>query len=318
MRDYVLRRIALMIPLMLGVSFLTFLAFRIIPGDIVDFRCGFGCDEAAREALREQLGLNRPWYEQYFEWMTNVLQGDFGRSLGEGQLPLTTELERRMPITLEIMVLTIIFTIMLGIPLGIISAVRPGATIDHFLRFFGVLGLSVPNFYLGVLIVVFAAAWFDWSPPQFGRGYVSPTEDPWVNIQQFFFPAIVLAIGSAAVIMRILRSSLLEVLRNDYIRTAWSKGLRERAVITRHALKNAMIPVLTILGLEAGSLIGGSVIMESIFGLNGLGSYILYTAVTRDIVVVQSIVFLAAFAYVTINLFVDVAYGWLDPRVRVS
>lgn len=318
MRDYILRRLLLMLPLMLGVSFLTFAGFRIIPGSIVDFYCGFSCDEATRRSLIEQLGLNDPWYEQYWRWLSNVLQGDFGHSLGEGRLPLTTELQRRAPITLEIMVLTMVFTVLLGVPLGIISAARPGTPLDVVIRFFAVLGLSVPNFYLGVLIVIFAASWFDWSPPQFGRGYVSPLDDPWVNIQQFFFPSLVLAIGSAAVIMRVLRSSLLEVLRHDYIRTAWSKGLRERTVVLRHALKNAMIPVTTILGLEAGGLIGGSVIMESIFGLNGLGSYILRSVVTRDFLVVQSIVFMAAFAYVTINLLVDIAYVWLDPRVRVS
>jgi peptide/nickel transport system permease protein len=179
-----------------------------------------------------------------------------------------------------------------------------------------VLWLSIPSFWLGILVIAFGVSWFDWTPPQFGRGYVPFLDDPWVNMQQFFFPSLVLALAIAAAIMRLTRSSLLEVLRNDYIRTAWAKGLRERTVVMRHALKNALIPVLTIVGLQVGALIGGTVIIESVFNLNGVGKYVLEAILRRDFFVVQSVVLLFAVAYVMSNLVVDLLYGWLDPRIR--
>jgi peptide/nickel transport system permease protein len=315
---FAVRRLLLAIPIMFGVSLLTFFAFRLIPGDIVDIKCPIGCDEEAREALREQLGLNDPWYEQYGNWMGGILQGDFGRSMGEGRLPVSTELERRLPVTIELIVITVLFTLAIGIPLGILSAIRKGSPIDSAARVGSVIGLSVPGFYLGVIFIAFTATWLSWSPPQFATGYVSPTEDLWVNLQQFVPPALILALGSAAVTMRLLRSSMLEVLRDDYIRTAYSKGLRERTVVLRHTLKNAFIPVVTIIGLELGGLIGATVIIESVFALNGVGFYLLYSILTRDIYVVQSLVFLIAFMYIVINLVVDLTYAWLDPRIRYA
>ena len=315
---FTVRRLLLVFPIMLGVSFLTFAAFRIIPGDIVDIRCGLACDDEARQQIREHLGLGEPWYEQYGNWLLGIIQGDFGESMGEGELPVTTELERRLPVTLELMLLTVALTLAIGVPLGVLASVRSGSVLDSFARLMGVVGLSVPSFYLGVIVIAFGASWFDWSPPQFATGYVSPFDDPWVNIQQFFLPSLVLALGSAAVTMRLLRSSMLEVLRNDYIRTAYAKGLRGRAVIWRHTLKNAFIPVVTIIGLEIGGLLGGTVIIESVFALNGVGFYLLYSIGTRDFIVVQSVVLLFAFTYVMINLFVDLAYAWLDPRIRYS
>ncbi len=318
MLAFTVRRLLLLVPIMLGVSFLTFVSFRIVPGDIVDIRCGFSCDDESRQLMREQLGLTDPWYQQYGDWLAGVAQGDFGRSMGEGQLPVTTELERRLPVTVELMVFTVILTLVIGVPLGILAAVRAGSLIDSVARVASVMGLSVPAFYLGIMVIAFGAAWFDWSPPQFATGYVSPLDDPWVNIQQFFLPSLVLAISSAAVTMRLLRSSLLEVLRYDYIRTAYSKGLRERAVVWRHALKNAFIPVVTIIGLEIGGLLGGTVIIESVFALNGVGFYLLYSIGTRDFLVVQSLVLLFALTYVAINLGVDLAYAWLDPRIRYA
>lgn len=317
MRDYILRRLLLIPPIMLGVSFLTFLAFNIlIVGDVVDLKCGFTCPEETKEAIREELGLNRAWYVQYGDWLGGVAQGDLGDSLAT-EVPVSTELERRLPITGELLVLTITLSVVLGVPVGVLSAIRPGSAIDAFARFVSVLWLSIPSFYLGVLIVTFAFRWFGWVPPQFGQeGYRSFFDDPWVNLQQFFFPALVLAMSSAAVIMRLVRSSLLEVLRQDYIRTAWSKGLRERWVVWRHAFKNAVIPVVTILGLEIGGLLGGTVIVESIFALNGIGFYLLMSVILRDLFVVQSLVLFFAAVYVTINLIVDVSYAWLDPRIR--
>jgi peptide/nickel transport system permease protein len=206
----------------------------------------------------------------------------------------------------------------LGVPPGVISAIRPNTPLDWIARVGSVLWLSVPSFWLGILVITFGLVWFDWTPPQFGRGYVPFMDDPWINLQQFFFPALVLSLAIAAAIMRLTRSSLLEVLRNDYIRTAWSKGLRERTVVIRHALKNALIPVTTIIGIQVGALIGGSVLVESVFALNGVGIYVLSSIVRRDYIVVQSLVLLFAAVYVVANLIVDIMYAWLDPRIRYA
>jgi peptide/nickel transport system permease protein len=317
MRNYILRRLLVLIPIMLGVSFLTFAMFRMIPGDAAVLRCQLGCTPEILEDLRHEMGLDRPWYEQYGDWVWDIVRhGDLGSSLTESRLPVTTELDRRLPITLELMAMTVFMALLLGIPPGVISAIRPGTPLDWLARMGSVLWLSIPSFWLGILVIAFGVSWFDWTPPQFGRGYVPFLDDPWVNIQQFFFPSLVLALAIAAAIMRLTRSSLLEVLRNDYIRTAWAKGLRERTVVMRHALKNALIPVLTIVGLQVGALIGGSVIIEVVFNLNGVGKYVLEAILRRDFFVVQSVVLLFAAAYVVANLIVDVAYGWLDPRIR--
>ena len=301
---------------MLGVSFLTFSIFRIIPGDACVTTLGFGATDETIKACQEENGLDEPWYQQYGSWLADVAQGDLGTSLTESDLPVTTELNRRLPITLELMFMTMIIALFLGIPPGVLSAIRPGTPLDWIPRFSSVLFLSVPSFYLGILVITFGASWFNWTPPQFGQAYVPFVDDPWTNLQEFFFPSLVLALGISAIIMRLTRSSMLEVMRNDYIRTAYSKGLRERAVVWRHALKNAMIPVITIVGLQVGGLIGGSILVESIFALNGIGYYLLSSIVLRDLPVVKSIVLIFALAYVLINLFVDVSYAWLDPRIR--
>jgi peptide/nickel transport system permease protein len=317
MRNYILRRLLVLIPIMVGVSFITFAMFRLIPGDAAVLRCQLGCTPEVVQALRHETGLDRPWYRQYGDWLWDIVRhGDLGHSLTESRLPVTTELDRRLPITGELLVMTIVMALLLGIPPGIISAIRPGTPLDWLARVGSVLWLSVPSFWLGILVIAFGVRWFDWTPPQFGQGYVPFMDDPWVNMQQFFFPSLVLALAIAAAIMRLTRSSLLEVLRNDYIRTAWAKGLRERTVVLRHALKNALIPVLTIVGLQVGALIGGAVIIESVFNLNGVGKYVLEAILRRDFFVVQSVVLLFAAVYVTANLVVDVLYGWLDPRIR--
>ena len=315
MRDFVLRRLLLSVPIMLGVSFLTFVMFRVIPGDAAVFICGIECTPEVLQEVRQQWGLDQPWYQQYGDWLWGVLHGDLGRSFLT-KLPVTTELGRRLPVTAELLVMTLFLSLLLGIPPGVLSAIRPGTVVDWLARFVSVLWLSIPAFWLGVLVVIFGVIWFSWTPPQFGRGYVSFFDEPWVNLQQFVFPSLVLALGMAAAIMRLTRSSLLEVMRNDYIRTAWAKGLRERTVVTRHALKNALIPVITIIGLQVGALIGGAVIVESVFALNGVGKYVLEAIIMRDLLVVQSVVLILALTTVVANLIVDVLYGWLDPRIR--
>jgi peptide/nickel transport system permease protein len=318
MREYILRRILLIPLIIIGVSFLTFMTFRVIPGDTTVFICGFACTDEVIEDLREDLGLDRPVFVQYWDWLNGVPQGDLGDSF-QTKLPVTTELERRAPVTGELLILAVLFSLLLGIPPGILSAVRPGTPVDFAVRLISVFWLSIPSFYLAILIITFGAAWFSWSPPNFATGQVTGfTDDPVKNLQTLVPPALVLSVGIAAVIMRLTRSSMLEVMRNDYIRTAYSKGLRERAVVWRHALKNAMIPVATIIGLQIGGLIGGSVLVESVFALNGMGSYLVVAILTRDLQVIQALVLIFASAFVLINLVVDLAYAWLDPRIHYA
>lgn len=318
MRNYIIRRLLLLVPIMLGVSFLTFAMFRLIPGDAAILRCQFGCTPEAVKAIRHETGLDRPWYEQYGDWLWGVVRGDLGRSLSESKLQVNAELERRLPITGELLIMTVVFSIVLGIPPGVISAIRPGTPLDWLARVGSVLWLAIPSFWLGILIITFGLLWFGWTPPQFKHGYVPFLDDPWVNLQQFVFPSLALGLAIAAAIMRLTRSSLLEVMRNDYIRTAWSKGLRERTVVIRHALKNALIPVTTIVGIQVGALMGGAVLVERVFALPGVGLYVLEAIILRDFIVVQSVVLLFALTYVLANLAVDVLYGWLDPRIRYA
>jgi len=339
MREYVIRRVLLVIPIILGVSFLTFAVFRIIPGDPCVLEQGFGATPETVQACRDAHGLNDYWLEQYGRWVGDIAQPvltdnvfginvgakvipspkfDLGTSLTESDLKVSAELNRRLPVTVELMIVTMILALLLGIPPGVLSAIRPGTPLDWLARFSSVLWLSIPSFYLGILVITFGASWFNWTPPQFGTGYVSFFDDPGTNLQEFFLPSLVLALGISAVIMRLTRSSMLEVMRNDYIRTAWSKGLRERTVVWRHAVKNALIPVVTLIGLQLGGLLGGSVIIESVFNLNGVGKYTLESIIRRDFIAVQSLVLLFAVVYVTTNLIVDVAYAWLDPRIHYA
>ncbi len=333
MREYILRRVLLLPFIMFGVAFMTFLAYRIIPGDAAILHCQLECTPDTVAALRHEFGLDRPPLplsvdtkppfleihgdSQFGGWLGGVLRGDLGSSFSY-RTPVTDELGRRVPITVELLFLTVVLALSIGLPIGVLSAIRPATPVDWLSRFLSVLFLSVPSFYLGILLITFGVVWFNWSPPQFGTGYVPFYDNPWINLQQFFFPALVLALGESAILMRLTRSAMLEVMRNDYIRTAWSKGLRERAVVWRHALKNAIIPIITVIGLQIGGLLGGAVIVESLYNLNGMGKYILEAIIRRDIFVVQSVTLLFAVSYVVANLFVDLTYAWLDPRIRYA
>jgi peptide/nickel transport system permease protein len=334
MRDYIIRRLLLLPVIIIGVTLMTFLAYRIIPGDAAILKCQIECTPETIAALREQYGLDKPPLpvsasdgapfielhsdSQFGNWLWGVLRyGDLGESFWY-QTKVVDELARRLPITIELLIFTIVLALGMGVPAGVLSAIRPATPADWSARLGSVMFLSIPAFYLGILFIYFGAAWFNWTPPQFGTGYVPFYEDPWINFQQFFFPALVLALGEAAVLMRLTRSSMLEVLRNDYVRTAWSKGLRERVVVWRHALKNAVIPIVTLIGLQIGGLLGGAVIIESLYNLNGMGKYTLEAIVRRDLLVVQSMTLMFAISYVLANLLVDLTYGWLDPRIRYS
>ena len=313
MKRYVLRRVALAIPTLILVSVIVFGLMRMMPGDVVTRMVeGHGYAKTL-DALRKDLGLDRPIYVQYFEWIGNiVLKGDFGRSYWTRQ-PILDEFIRRFPVTLELALLTILVSVVIGVAVGIVSATRQDSVSDYVSRILAILALSVPYFGLAVLVVVLPAIWFKWTPVW---TYVPFTVDPVENLKIMLVPAAVFGVTRAGPVMRIMRSALLDVLRQDYIRTAWSKGLAERPIILRHALKNAMIPVISLVGLQIPLYIGGSVIVESIFRLPGVGLFF-FEALTRlDYPVVQSVNLIIAAMVVALNLIIDLSYAFLDPRIR--
>ena len=313
MKQYVLRRVALAVPTLFLVSVIVFAMMRLMPGDVATRMVEGHAYAPTLEALRKDLGLDRPVHVQYLEWVgAIVLKGDFGRSYWTRQ-PIWEEFVRRFPVTLELAALTILISVVIGIAVGIVSAMRQDTPADYIGRVGAILALSVPYFGLAVLVVVLPSIYFRWTPVW---TYVPLTTDPVANLKIMIVPALVFGVTRAGPIMRIMRSALLDVLRQDYIRTAWSKGLGERAIVLRHGLKNAMIPVITLIGLQTPLYIGGSVIIEAIFRLPGVGHFF-FEALTRlDYPVVQSVNLIVAAMVVGLNLLVDLAYAFLDPRIR--
>jgi peptide/nickel transport system permease protein len=312
-RQYVLRRVALALPTLFVVSAIVFAMMRLMPGDVATRMVEGHAYAPTLDALRRELGLDRPVHVQYLDWIGGILlRGDFGHSYWTRQ-PIWDEFARRFPVTLELAVLTILVSVVIGVAVGIVSAVRQDSAADYVGRVLAILALSVPYFGLAVLVVVLPAIYFKWTPLW---TYVPLTEDPLGNLKIMTVPALVFGVTRAGPIMRIMRSALLDVLRQDYIRTAWSKGLGERRVVLRHALKNALIPVITLIGLQMPLYIGGSVIMEAIFRLPGVGLFF-FEALTRlDYPVVQSVNLIIAALVVGLNLLIDLAYAFLDPRIR--
>jgi peptide/nickel transport system permease protein len=314
MQEYIIRRILLMVPTLLIVSVVTFGLFNLMPGDVITAQLveSPSFRQSDLDELRHRMGLDRPAYEQYAEWLGGVLRGDFGQSLWTRR-PVTDDLRARLPVTLELAVLASLFSTTIALTVGVISAVRQDTPLDYVLRVLSIAGLSIPAFWLGTLFIVLSARYFDYLPP---LKYVPFREDPANNLRQFLPPALIIAVALSGSLARITRSQMLEVLRQDYIRTARAKGFRERTVITRHALKNALIPVITIAGTQFAALITGSVLMESIFNLPGLGRLLLDAVNQRDYIVLQGVTLFIAVVFVFMNLIVDVAYGWLDPRIK--
>jgi len=312
-KQYVLRRVALAVPTLFLVSVIVFAMMRLMPGDVATRMVEGHAYAPTLEALRKDLGLDRPVHVQYLEWVgAIVLKGDFGRSYWTRQ-PIWEEFVRRFPVTLELAALTILISVVIGIAVGIVSAMRQDTPADYIGRVGAILALSVPYFGLAVLVVVLPSIYFRWTPVW---TYVPLTTDPVANLKIMIVPALVFGVTRAGPIMRIMRSALLDVLRQDYIRTAWSKGLGERTIVLRHGLKNAMIPVITLIGLQTPLYIGGSVIIEAIFRLPGVGHFF-FEALTRlDYPVVQSVNLIVAAMVVGLNLLVDLAYAFLDPRIR--
>jgi peptide/nickel transport system permease protein len=314
--QYIVKRILLMIPTLLGAALVVFLLMNVVPGDTALLILGTGeqggdVNLQDLERLRARLGLNRPLHEQFFSWLWGIVRLDFGTSLWSGA-PISEELSNRLPMTLQVALFATLISTVIAIPLGTLAAVRQDTWVDYLVRVISIGGLAIPAFWTGILIILFLVVYFEWSPPLV---FVPLWEDPWENLKQLVWPIVTVGYRNAAVGTRMTRSAVLEVMREDYIRTAWAKGLQERLVVVKHTLKNAMLPVITIIGAELAFLMGGLVVTETVFTLNGLGRFMVDAILHRDIPVVQTMVLLTAFGIVFINLIVDLLYAWLDPRI---
>ena len=316
MGRYIIRRLLIALPSLVIVTVLIAGLLRLQPGDVVMARLaesGYLSDEDI-QAMREDLGLDKPFPQQYMEWVAGVVQGDLGTSLWTGRDVLDTIVTRsRVSIQLALMAMSV--AVVTAIPLGVISAVKQDSWLDYFARMYAILGLSVPDFFQATMLLYVLSVWVGWLPD---FGYVPPWEDPWSNIQAFIFPALIVGYRFSAISSRMTRSAMLEVLRQDYVRTARAKGLVERAIIFKHALRNALIPVVTIMGSQLSFLLGGLVIIEVVFSLPGVGTLGYEAIQVRDYPVVQGVVFFMAIIFVLSNLLVDLSYAVIDPRIRYS
>ena len=315
MRTYIAKRILLIVPTLLGAATLVFLIMRVIPGDVALLILGGDqgqIDQKQLDAMRQQLGLDQPLVVQFGTWLWGVVRFDFGKSLWTGQ-PVVEELLIRLPLSLELALLATLVSVIISIPLGMLAAVRQDSWVDYVVRVVSIGGLAIPGFWVGILCILFLVIFFGWGPP---LEFTPPWVNPWVNFQMMVWPVLTVGYRYAAVTTRMTRSTMLEVLREDYIRTAWAKGLQERAVVVRHALKNSMLPVITLVGTEFAFLIGGLVVTETVFTLNGVGRFVVDAVAHRDYPVVQALIFLTAFSFVIVNLLVDLTYAWFDPRIR--
>ncbi|PYM12175.1 MAG: peptide ABC transporter permease [Candidatus Rokuibacteriota bacterium] len=316
MRVYIAKRLLLIIPTLFGAAALVFLIMRVIPGDVALLI--FGGDQAGSidpkqlAAMRHRLGLDQPLVVQFGTWLWGILRFDFGTSLWTGR-PVMEELLVRLPLSLELALAATVVSVIIAIPFGMLAAVRQDSWVDYAIRVISIGGLAIPSFWVGILCILFLVIWFGWGPP---LEFTPPWVNPWANFQQMVWPIVTVGYRYAAVTTRMTRSTVLEVLREDYIRTAWAKGLAQRAIVIRHALKNSMLPVITLVGTEFAFLIGGLVVTETVFTLNGVGRFVVDAVAHRDYPVVQALVFLIAFGFVIVNLLVDLTYAWFDPRIR--
>jgi peptide/nickel transport system permease protein len=312
MRKYVLRRLLVATSSLVIASLVVFSLPRLLPGDVVQLMLEERAYGKDLDDLRAKLGLNRPIYVQYVEWAGRVVQGQLGESLWTKR-PVLEELGRRLPVSLKLGLLALLFSVSIALPIGILAAVRQDSLADYVARSLAIVGLSVPGFWIATMVILLPSLWWNWSPPiQFTEFSV----DPWAHVSQFIIPAFILGIASSAAIMRLTRAQLLEVLRQDYVRTAWAKGVREGAVVLKHSLKNALIPVITVLGIQIAQILGGTVIFETIFGLPGMGRFLFDAINQRDYPVIQGVNLVIVSVVVLMNLAVDACYAYLDPRIR--
>jgi peptide/nickel transport system permease protein len=316
MQAYIVRRLLALIPTMFFASLIVFVTVRLIPGDIIDMMLSqndISADKFSRDQLVAALGLDKPLWTQYAHWMGNILfAGDFGRSLWQNT-PVSELLMARLPVTFQLGAMALIVALLVAIPIGAYSAMRQDTAGDYLGRSFSILMLAVPGFWMGTMVMVFPSIWWGWSPDVKFSAF---SQAPLSNLKQMIIPAIILGTSLSAVTMRLTRTMMLEVLRQDYIRTAWAKGLPEKLVVARHALKNALIPVVTLIGLQAPLLIGGAVIMEQIFVIPGMGLLLLDAVNQRDYPIITGVFLVVGIAVMLINLLVDLSYGFLDPKVR--
>ena len=316
MRAYIIRRLLLVIPTLLILSLIVFFSVRFIPGDTIDAMMGsqdFGA-EGDRAALERMLGLDVPAYVQYGRWLGGIfLHGSLGHSLVGNRNAVEQTIRARLPVTIQLGLMSIVIGLVIALPVGVYSAIRQDTSADYVGRSVAIVGLATPNFWLAIMVMLYPAIWWGWSPPM---ELIRFAEDPAGNLGVFIIPSLILGTYLSAATMRITRTMMLEVLRQDYIRTAWSKGLKERMVVLRHAIKNALIPIVTLVGLQLPILVGGAVIMENIFNLPGLGRLMLAALTNRDYTMVSGINLVFGTAVVGVNLMVDLLYGYLDPRVR--
>jgi len=303
---FILKRLAQIVPVILGVTLVVFLIMQMVPGDSAVILAGEGASKETVEELRENLGLNKPLHEQYLSYIGNVFQGDFGNSLKNNQ-PVLDEILIRLPITMELAFFSILITIVLGLIAGIISAIRPYSFSDIGVMVVALLGISLPSFWLGLLLMYVFSIKLQWLPVA-----------GWDSAAHIILPAITLGAGGAAIVARMTRSSMLEVVGQDYVRTARAKGLKEHVIIYKHALRNALIPVITVVGLQFGSLLGGTVLVESVFAINGIGRMIVDAIRTRDIPMVQGGVLIASLVFVFVNLLVDIMYRVFNKRIDLN
>lgn len=315
MTKYILRRCLLAVPTVILVMFMTFMMLRLVPGSLVDTMMAdrpYATPED-RAALEKQLGLDEPIPQQFATYVWHVARGDLGDSPWTST-PVTDELRRRLPVTAEFGLMAIIIGLCVSLPIGVLSAIRQDTLSDYVARSFAILALSVPYFFSATIIIVFGPKW-GWTPPLIYKGW---SAGPFSHLYYFLAPATLLGLSLAGGVMRLTRTMMLEVLRQDYIRTAWAKGLRERSVISRHAMKNALIPVITIVGLQVGTAVSGTIILETIFNMPGVGRYFVGAILQRDYPSVQGVVLVLATVIVVVNLVIDLSYAWLDPRIRYS
>lgn len=319
MGPYVVRRLSLFLPTLLLITVILFVMIRVVPGDpalltlLGDLGHGH-VDTAELEAMRHELGIDRPIVVQYYTWLWDMVRGDFGDSMWYGD-PVWSELKQKLPTTLELTILAFVIGFTLAVPLGILSAVKQDSWIDYIARAFSFTGIAIPTFWAGILTIFILVRVFDWLPQ---IGFVPFWEDPLTNIQQLIWPAAVLGFYNVAIVARITRSAMLDVLREDYIRTARAKGLHEVVVLFRHALKNAILPVLTVSGWQVGHLISGAVITEAIFLVPGIGITLVEATFHRDYTMIQGVVFTVSLGILTLNLAIDLLYAWIDPRIRYT
>jgi peptide/nickel transport system permease protein len=312
---YAASRLALMIPTLIGVAVLTFFMLRVVPGDIVEVKLRGDGGNVTQEAIdteRKRLGLDRPLLVQFGDWMKGLVTLDFGTSMWTGR-PVVEEISIRLGLSLQVAVMATLIAVVIAIPLGTMSALYQGSWIDYVVRIVTIAGLAVPSFWLGMLIILSLLYFFNWLPP---ITYTPFYVDPLANVSQLIWPALAVGYRYSAVVARMVRSSVLEVLREDYIRTARAKGVFERLVVSRHAMRNAMLPAITVIGLEFAFLIGGLVVTEQVFNLNGIGRLFVQAVSRNDFMLIQSLVMLIAVMFILVNLVVDLLYAMLDPRIR--